>query len=122
EVAVNRASGWLQSATLAAVLCGVGLVVAWLASALGMPASIVWLGYGLAYLAGGLPSLIEGLASLRHGTVDADLLMVIGAVGAAAIGYWGEGATLLLIFSASHALEEYAMSRSRRALSALVKL
>src|SRR5690606_3495682 len=29
---------------------------------------------------------------------------------------------LLLIFSASHALEEYAMSRSRRALSALVKL
>ncbi|MBI3568097.1 MAG: cadmium-translocating P-type ATPase [Gemmatimonadetes bacterium] len=51
-----------------------------------------------------------------------DLLMVVAAVGAAALGAWAEGALLLFLFSMGHALEHYALGRARHAIKALAEL
>jgi len=69
--------------------------------------------------------LIEHLVkALRKGQFrfDIDLLMLLAAVGAGALGEWVEGAFLLFLFSLAHALEHYAMGRARNAIRALSDL
>lgn len=78
--------------------------------------------YVIAYLAGGLFPVRDAYQSARGRTVDVNVLMVAAAVGAAAIGYWHEGATLMFLFSLSGTLETYAMVRTRRAVQALMDL
>ena len=54
--------------------------------------------------------------------VNVDLLMVTAAIGAAIVGHWAEGAVLLGLFSASNALEQYALGRTHRAVRSLMDL
>ena len=54
--------------------------------------------------------------------LDIDLLMVVAAVAAAAVGAPFEGAVLLTLFSVSTTLEERALGRARRAVEALMAL
>ncbi len=88
----------------------------------GAPAALPASLYGLAYLAGGAFGLLDGLKTLAKRQVDIDLLMILAALGAAAIGRPAEGVTLLFLFSLSGALEGYAMDRSRKAISKLLDL
>jgi Cd2+/Zn2+-exporting ATPase len=78
--------------------------------------------FGLAYGAGGHDGLREAVRDLRHGVLNVDFLMITSAIGAAIIGEWAEGATLLFLFTLSGALEEYAMDRTRHAVQALTAL
>ena len=54
--------------------------------------------------------------------MNIDLLMILAAVGAAALGDWPEGAVLLFLFSLSHALEHFILGRTRGAIASLMKL
>jgi Cd2+/Zn2+-exporting ATPase len=58
----------------------------------------------------------------RTNWVDIDVLMVVAAVLAAAIGAPAEGALLLFLFTLAGALEDLALARTRRAVAALHKL
>ena len=78
--------------------------------------------YVLAYVTGGFFGVQAGWQSLRQATVDVDLLMVLAALGAAFVGAPFEGAMLLFLFSLSNVLQAYAIDRTRRALSSLMKL
>ncbi|MGH2542393.1 MAG: hypothetical protein ACRDIB_06345, partial [Ardenticatenaceae bacterium] len=51
--------------------------------------------YSVAYLSGGFFGAVAGLRALRRGALNVDFLMVLAALGAASIGEWAEGATLL---------------------------
>ena len=95
-----------------------GLVAGWLDA----PATVGWSLYGMAYVFGGWYGLLESIRALRELTVEIDLLMVIAALGAAAIGAPFEGAMLLFLFSLATVLEEYATRRSRGAIAALVEM
>ncbi|MDP2063600.1 MAG: cation-translocating P-type ATPase [Phaeovulum sp.] len=80
-------------------------------------------GLVLVYAAGGIPaSLRAGLALVRHRVLAIDLLMVLAAVAAAAVGAALEGAVLLTLFAAAGALEARAMGKARRAVEALMAL
>ena len=46
--------------------------------------------------------------------------MLAVAVGAASIGAWAEGATLLFLFSLSGALEHYALGRTQKEIRVAV--
>jgi Zn2+/Cd2+-exporting ATPase len=85
-------------------------------------ALFVNLGYGLAYLAGAGPAGLEALRALRRGALEIDLLMVLAALAAAAVGEPRDGAILLVLFSLSKTLEDGAMGRTRRAVAALMEL
>ena len=78
--------------------------------------------YVLAYLTGGFFGVQAGWQSLRQATVDVDLLMVLAALGAAFVGAPFEGAMLLFLFSLSNVLQAYAIDRTRKAISSLMKL
>ena len=76
----------------------------------------------VAFVAGGTNISGHAVEDLRGGRVTIDLLMILAAIGAAAIGDWAEGAILLFLFSLSHSLEHFVMGRTRRAIRALMQL
>ena len=89
---------------------------------LGLPAATHQAAYFVSALAGGwfaLRSSVRALARLRF---EVNLLMILAAVGAVAIGYVFEAAVLMFLFSLSNTLEIYTMGRTRRALHALLRL
>jgi len=75
--------------------------------------------YLLAYAAGSWFAACEVWERLRHRAIDVHFLMLAVAGGSAAIGAWGEGATLLFLFSLSGALEHYALGRTQREIHSL---
>ena len=79
--------------------------------------------YLLAYAIGGYQKAWEGLQTLiKEKDLDVDLLMVVAAIGAASIGFWRDGAILILIFSLSGALEGYTLERTNDEIKAIMKL
>lgn len=112
----------LQLPTALTVLTGLGLLTGVVLSFTGAASWLVVAAYGVAYLAGGLPATGEALASLRRGELDIDLLMVVAALAAAAVGEARDGAILLFLFSLAETLEEYALGRTERAVSGLMAL
>lgn len=71
---------------------------------------------------GGVFTFITAGKDLLRGKFEIDFLMLFAAIGAAALGKWGEGALLLFLFSMGHALEHYAMKRARKSIAALSEL
>lgn len=76
----------------------------------------------ISYAAGGIFGAKTAIESLRERRIDVDMLMVLAALGAAAVGEWHEGALLLFLFSLSNVLQDYAIGRSRQAIRGLLKL
>lgn len=107
------------------ISCGLGLLCLILAAVIerisGSGVISAWL-YGGAYLFGGQYGLRSALASLREKTLDVDLLMVLAALGAAAVGAPFEGGLLLFLFSFSNVLQRHALDRTQRAIESLLTL
>ncbi|MCI1710959.1 MAG: heavy metal translocating P-type ATPase [Chiayiivirga sp.] len=105
------------------LLCGALLLAGWLLErSLGDGEAIAKGCYIAAYVAGGFFTVREAIENLRARQLKIDSLMVVAAIGAAALGEWAEGALLLFLFSLGHALENYAMGRARKAIEALATL
>ncbi|MFI6346084.1 heavy metal translocating P-type ATPase [Streptomyces sp. NPDC050560] len=89
---------------------------------LGGPAWLWGTLYACAYAAGGWEPGREGCKALRRGTLDVDLLMVVAALGAAALGQVLDGALLIVIFATSGALEALATARTADSVRGLLDL
>ena len=115
-----QTQAWLEprfvALTLAAIVAGA------LAESAGLPGWVVAVCAVVAYAAGGVFGAKTAVESLRERRIDVDMLMVLAALGAAAIGQWQEGAVLLFLFSLSNVLQDYAIGRSRQAIKSLFKL
>jgi Zn2+/Cd2+-exporting ATPase len=102
---------------VAAILCGVlGLTAAMMSA--GKASTVLYL---LAYLTGSWFTFEEVWERLQKRTLDVHFLMLVVAFGSASIGAWGEGATLLFLFSFSSALEHYAAGRTQKEIRSLFK-
>jgi Cd2+/Zn2+-exporting ATPase len=101
---------------VAAILCGVlGLAGYFL------PAPFKILLFVASYLAGGFYPAEEVWERLQKRAIDVHFLMLAVAVGAASIGAWVEGATLLFLFSLSGALEHFALGRTQKEIRSLFR-
>lgn len=74
------------------------------------------------YLAGGWDSALTGLQALRKKVLDVDLLMIVAALGAAAIGQPHDGGLLIVIFATSGALEAAVVTRTQNSVRSLLAL
>ena len=102
---------------VAAILCGVfGLLAAF-----AMPAQFKIYAFVAAYLAGGFYPAEEVWERLQKRAIDVHFLMLFVAAGAASIGAWAEGATLLFLFSLSGALEHFALGRTQKEIRSLFR-
>jgi Cd2+/Zn2+-exporting ATPase len=105
----------------AALGSGLLMLIAWATASWSNPLSVVL--YIVAYALGGWTKAKEGIETLvKDRDLDVNLLMIAASLGAAAIGYWNEGAMLIFIFALSGALESYATERSHKDISSLLAL
>ena len=120
--APRRAGLWslpeVRWAGLATALFAVGLVIHF-AHASG---ALAWTFFLACYAAGGWEPGLAGLQALREKTLDVDLLMVLAAIGAAAVGQVLDGGLLIVIFATSGALEAVATHRTEQAVRGLLDL
>ncbi|SDE24366.1 Cd2+/Zn2+-exporting ATPase [Bhargavaea beijingensis] len=113
---------WLNGEMIAALGAGALIVTAYLVGSAGFgnASAIIYL---LAFVIGGYAKAKEGITeTIRNKTLNVEILMILAAIGSAAIGYWTEGAILIFIFAVSGALETYSMEKSRKEISALLNL
>ncbi len=79
--------------------------------------------YLLAILMGGFLPAKAGLAILFNAhELDMNVLMIIAAVGAVALGQMEEGATVVLLFSLGNALQSFSMDKTRNSIRMLMEL
>lgn len=101
------------------LLLGLGFVL----SRWGMSDAGVTAVYLIATFAGAhyfAPEALQQLWKERH--IGIELLMTAAVLAAAALGLWGEAATLAFLYSISEALEEFTEDRTRHAIRALMDL
>ena len=106
---------WAATSTVLFALGGVAQLA-------GAPAVVWWTLYLACYATGGWEPALAGLRALRERTLDVDVLMIVAALVAAAIGQVVDGALLIVIFATSGALEAFATRRTEDSVQALLTL
>ncbi len=104
---------------LRSLVCLVASVAAWLLHGWNHEVSTAL--FMVAYAAGGWDLAQDTWAGLKHWHFDTHFLMLLVVPCTAALGLWGEGALLLILFSGSAAMETYAMGRTKSAIKALLR-
>ena len=109
---------WRTVAAGVAVVSWVAGVIAELAGSQALATAA----FVVAVVAGGSTFAPGALLGLRRGRLGVGLLMTIAAIGALLLGQLVEAAALCFLFSVSEALEDWAVTRARRGLRALLSL
>ncbi|MES2358289.1 MAG: cation-translocating P-type ATPase [Gemmatimonadota bacterium] len=118
SLGVRGRSGRFATTAVSGVLLLTGLVLGWLGAESGLTMTALI----LSAIAGGWFIVPQGVRAARHRALDMNFLMSVAAVGAGAIGQWGEAASAMFLFSVAQLLESYSMDRARNAIKALMDL
>ncbi|MHB8739650.1 MAG: heavy metal translocating P-type ATPase, partial [Coriobacteriia bacterium] len=78
--------------------------------------------HALAIIVGGSLVWRRAVVSLMARSLDMNVLMTLAVTGAAALGEWGEGATVIVLFALGGMLEGRSVARTRREIGELMAL
>ncbi|MBI4642123.1 MAG: cadmium-translocating P-type ATPase, partial [Candidatus Tectomicrobia bacterium] len=122
----ERAKGpifWAQRGkVIITVTSGLLASAAFVLALTGYPQSITTPLYLMAIVIGGFSIAFKGFAAARKLNFDMNFLMTIAVIGAAAIGDWLEGATVVFLFTLAQLLESFTMEKVRNAIRSLMTL
>ncbi|OME30634.1 cadmium transporter [Paenibacillus odorifer] len=123
EQRVEREPFWKQKENIKVYISAMLLVISWfLGDQFGEEHLLPMIGYAASILIGGYSLFIKGLKNLSRLNFDMNTLMTIAILGAAVIGEWGEGATVVILFAISEALERYSMDKARQSIESLMDI
>ncbi len=111
-----------QSHMIVTLASGVLIATGFILSRTTLPAWVPTSFYLVAMLVGGFHIGRKALFSARSLTFDMNFLMAVAVIGAASIGEWLEGASVVFLFSLAQYLEMHSMDRARNAIQSLMKL
>jgi Cd2+/Zn2+-exporting ATPase len=78
--------------------------------------------FAVAVVAGAALTARKALAALRMRLLDINVLMLVAAAGAVALGQWAEAAAVVFLFALAQTLEARTLERARHAVRALLDL
>ncbi|MDN3956337.1 heavy metal translocating P-type ATPase [Sporolactobacillus laevolacticus] len=114
---------WKQKENFKVYISAVLLIISWLlGKQYGEQHIFPTIGFLAAIIIGGYSLFIEGFKNLIRLDFDMDTLMTIAIIGAAAIGKWEEGATVVILFAISEALEGYSADKARHSIQSLMNI
>lgn len=105
------------------VICLIATATGWILQEIsGIPIWLVWSIFTVAYVFGGYFTAQKAVEMIRNREFGIDMLMILAALGAAAVGEPREGALLMFLFSLSGTLETYAMGRTHASIRSLIAM
>ena len=104
---------WTSGVAFAA---GLGL------DALGAAAWIARIAFAASLICGGALTAGRAMRAARVRSLDINVLMLIAAAGAIALGQWSEASAVVCLFAIAQTLEARTLERARTAISALMDL
>lgn len=117
---------WLatHAHAVSTAVSGVLIVVGWLVARAGWSwaESASVMAYAGAILAGGSLVFRRAVVSAKARSLDMNVLMSVAVLGAAGIGEWAEGATVVFLFAVGGLLESRSLARTRRSIRDLMQL
>ena len=115
-------SWWVKNRTEIRVgIASILLALGWLLG--GLPSEVPSVAaFALAIIVGGSLVWRRAVTSLMARTLDMNVLMTLAVSGAAALGEWGEGATVIVLFALGGMLESRSVARTRRSIGELMSL
>jgi Cd2+/Zn2+-exporting ATPase len=78
--------------------------------------------YALSMLIGGYKPVKSAYYSIKSGSLDMNVLMSGAAIGAAIIGEWFEGATVVWLFALGNVLQNSSIEKTRNSIRSLMNL
>lgn len=120
---MERVPFWKKAENISLLFSLVLLLIGWgVSQSVGEDGFPTILLYAASILIGGYRLFIKGIKNIFRLQFDIGTLMTIAIIGAAAIGEWGEGATIVILFAISEALERYSMDKARQSIRSLMDI
>nr|WP_243735039.1 heavy metal translocating P-type ATPase [Paenibacillus turpanensis] len=111
-----------QKGSSLTVFSGILLILGFVGSLTGVQETLVNLLYAVSIIAGGFKPAKSAFYAVKSGSLDMNVLMTAAALGAAAIGEWFEGATVVWLFALGNVLQTRSIERTRESIRSLMKL
>ena len=111
-----------RSGTVLTIASGIFLLLGLLASFAGLPEIVSILLYAGSILTGGYKPVRSAFYAIKSRSLDMNVLMSVAAIGAAAIGEWLEGATVVWLFSIGNMLQARSIEKTRDSIRNLMDL
>jgi Cd2+/Zn2+-exporting ATPase len=118
----NEAKSQTISGYSLTVLSGVFLAFGFIGSYTNIHGTVITLLYALSMVIAGYKPVKSAYYALKSGSLDMNVLMSAAALGAACIGQWLEGATVVWLFAIGNALQNKSIEKTRNSIRSLMDL
>ncbi|WP_246073143.1 heavy metal translocating P-type ATPase [Paenibacillus dokdonensis] len=108
--------------TFLTILSGITLILGFLLSIGNVPQVISTALYAASIIVGGYRPVKSAFYAVKGKSLDMNVLMSAAAIGAALIGQWFEGATVVFLFALGSSLQNISIERTRDSIRGLVDL
>ncbi|MFC7064206.1 heavy metal translocating P-type ATPase [Halobacillus seohaensis] len=104
------------------IISGSLLAIGFISSFTNLPDLLVTLLYAASIAVGGYKPVKSSFYAIKSGSLDMNVLMATAALGAALIGEWFEGATVVWLFALGNTLQNRSIERTRNSIRKLINL
>lgn len=118
----NTGTAQAKSSQTLTVLSGAFLVFGFLGSLVNGPSLFFTLLYAASIVIGGYKPARSAFYAVKSRSLDMNVLMTVAAIGAAIIGEWLEGATVVWLFALGNTLQTKSIERTRNSIRNLIDL
>ncbi|MDQ0481799.1 heavy metal translocating P-type ATPase [Guptibacillus hwajinpoensis] len=114
----NQKKKWIPTTTISGIFLALGFMGSFTSVTPGFITAL----YAVAILIGGFKPAKSAFYAIKSGSLDMNVLMASAAIGAALIGEWFEGATVVWLFALGNTLQNRSIERTRESIRGLINL